>query len=229
MIHDSYVWRGGSEAVIRCGDTGPTVLILAPLFEEANRMRRSLVQVMRGLARDHAIATLLPDLPGTGDSMMPAGDVRLGDWHDAVAALAQTLPRPRYTAAFRGGALLDTAADADFRWRLSPEPGERLLRDMVRATALSSRMKPAVLEAEARKRQSVLLGNPVDPALFVALSDAVIPEGPATTVTLSTEVAPSDRVLPASPPWRRAEPVEDAGLVSAIVADIAGWVRQCAA
>ena len=53
------------------------VLLIPPLFEEANRMRRTLVLAMRALSADMGIVpSLLPDLPGQNDSLEPTVAVR---------------------------------------------------------------------------------------------------------------------------------------------------------
>lgn len=216
MIRD-YAWRGGREAMLCMGpEGGPAVLILQPLFEEANRTRRILVEVMRGLAAE-GIASALPDLPGTGDSPVATVDARLDDWRAAAAAAADALPRPRFTIALRAGALLDDAADVDDRWRLAPVAGKSVLRDMIRATALTGELKAAALEDVARAAPTMLAGNLLHPELFVAL-DAAAP------VEIGAHIAD----LPGTP-WRRAEPGDDAELVAAMVADISGWVRSCVA
>ena len=86
MIED-YAWRGGREAMLRLGpEDARLVLVLPPLFEEANRTRHFLAEVMRGLAIN-GIASILPDLPGVNDSPVATVDARLADWHAAIGAL----------------------------------------------------------------------------------------------------------------------------------------------
>jgi hypothetical protein len=193
------------------GEAWPTVVILQPLFEEANRMRGNLVGVMRALAAAN-IASILPDLPGTGDSLVATADARLDDWRDAVTALAETLPQPSCSVAVRGGALFD--GPFQHRWRLAPESGRRLLRDMIRATALTGAVKAGVLEAQAVEAPTRLAGNLVAPPLFSALSDAA-PGGDAHIAAIE------------GAPWRRAEPDHDAAFVAAMAQDILHWLAQC--
>lgn len=225
----NYAWARGREGVVRLGpESGPTILILPPLFEEANRMRRILVQVMRGLA-ERGIGSALPDLPGTNDSLVATVDARFEDWGVAIAALADTLPRPLLTVAVRGGALLDGFAQADARWRLAPESGKRLLRDMLRATALTGGVKAGELEAQARISPTRLAGNLIHPDLFVAL-DAAQPDAvEARIAAIGETLVEPDVTFDGSPPWRRAEPEDDTALVSAMVDDIAQWAKTCAA
>ena len=73
-----------SEHILRITPAGTpraTILFVPPLFEEANRTRRTLVLAMRALAAD-GFATLLPDLPArtkassrSNRSISPAGRV----------------------------------------------------------------------------------------------------------------------------------------------------------
>ena len=213
MITD-YAWRGGREAMLQLGPVGgPTILLIGPLFEEANRMRRLLVETMRGLA-SHGVASVLPNLPGMSDSPVATVDTRFVDWCDAVAAVVATLPPPVMTVAVRGGALLDAAGHA--RWRLAPTSGASVLRDMVRATALSAGRKTAELAATARAVPTRLAGNVLHPLLYAALSEAEI-VGDAQLAAL------------AGTPWRRAEPGDDDAFVAAMVADIVDWSKTCVA
>lgn len=238
MIHDTYRWsagaRGGQETMLRMGaGEGPTVLILPPLFEEANRMRFVLAGVMRALeeaARDDgfSFATVQPDLPGTGESTVATVDARFDDWAAAVAAVAATLPRPVLTLAVRGGALLDQYAGADARWRLAPESGARLLRDMLRATALSSSEKVGDIEHRARSTPTLLAGNMIHPDLYASLDDALPDVGAnVRTASLDDQTA-HDVKIDGTLIWRRVEPGSDPRLVRGIADDVFGWMKQCA-
>ena len=76
-----------SEYFLRIAPAGSpraTILIVPPLFEEANRTRRTLVLTMRALAAQ-GFAAILPDLPGQNESLLPLVDVDLNRWQDAVA------------------------------------------------------------------------------------------------------------------------------------------------
>lgn len=226
---ENYAWAHGREAMLRMGPgTGPTILILPPLFEEANRMRRILVEVMRGLA-GMGIASALPDLPGMNDSQVATIDARFDHWATAVASVAETLPRPLLTVAIRGGALLDGFARPDVRWRLSPESGKRVLRDMLRATALTGTVKISELDARARINTERLAGNPIHPDLFIALDGAAPEPVEARLAAIGETADGADVTFAGSPPWRRAEPEDDPALVAAMVDDIGHWVKTCAA
>lgn len=222
---DDYAWRDDArESFLRFGPEGaPLLLVLPPLFEEANRTRHFLVEIMRGLAAT-GFASMLPDLPGTNDSPVATVDARFADWGAAVAAL----PAPVATVSLRGGALLDDFAATDLHWRLAPETGVRLLRDMIRATAMTSGIKASDLEATARTQSTALAGNVIHPDLFVAL-DTAVPAitGSIRTVRLADDAGEADARVPGNPLWRRAEPDHDPELAAAVVADIAEWMTSC--
>jgi len=221
-----YAWRSKREAMLRFGpEDAPLVLFVPPLFEEANRTRHFLVEVMRGLALQD-IASILPDLPGMNDSLVATVDARLADWHAAIGAL----PAPVLTVGVRGGTLLDGVAGTDLHWRLSPETGARLLRDMVRATAMTRGMKASDLEAGARVQPTTLAGSVIHQELFTALDAAVqSDQGTIRTVRLDDEAGDADARLSGTPLWRRAEPDHDPALAAAVVADICDWMTSCGA
>ncbi|MBV9841165.1 MAG: hypothetical protein JOY99_06485 [Sphingomonadaceae bacterium] len=191
--------RGPAENVAR-------LLILQPLFEEMNRTRALLADLQRGLA-DAGIASFLVDLPGTGESERALETVRFIDWRRAAQDAAVAVGAIDGVVALRGGCLLDDAIAAP-RWRLSPVAGAAVVRD---------------LERETGETRVPLAGYAADAALIAALSGAV-PLGAARTIRLNAGEA--DRLIGASPPWRRSEPVRDAALAAALVDDIAGWLGR---
>ncbi|MDB5702238.1 MAG: hypothetical protein JWL66_2437 [Sphingomonadales bacterium] len=216
--------------LLRHGMGSPlTLLVLPALFEEANRMRRFTVSLMRALAT-RGIATVLPDLPGTGESLTPLAGVALPDWHEAVAALAAMLRGDGgtcLTVAIRGGAILD--ASADHGWRLAPESGERVLRDLVRATALSSGTSAAELDRLARAEPTALAGQTLSPDFYGALISAQVSIANRRTARLKDDSGQHDVSLSGSRLWRNAEPGDDADFVQAAASDIADWTATCAA
>lgn len=224
----SYRWRDGEEAVLSFGEAGwPVLLVLQPLFEEANRARSVLAQSMRLLASEFGIASVLPDLPGTGDSLVPSESARLENWTEAVRSVSEACGACM-TLSVRGGTLLDHAAGVQHNWRLAPETGSRLLRDMVRATALTSGSTASVLAEQALREPTRLAGTMINPALYTALDQAKPAEvRHLRTVRLGDGAEPADHRADAVPVWRRAEPTSDAALVSLITQDVADWMTQC--
>jgi pimeloyl-ACP methyl ester carboxylesterase len=229
-VSETYAWRGGTELLLRHGEGSPVTLVILPaLFEEANRMRRFTVSLMRSLAKAR-IGSVLPDLPGTGESTLELADVTLDDWLDAAAALSNAI-RDRegrvITVAIRGGALLDGTSDA--RWRLAPETGERLLRDLVRATAVTGGISAGSLDVVARQEPTRLAGNLLSPMLYRQLADAPFQHHLARTIRLEGDAAAADMTIAGSRLWRASEPGDDPEMVAAAVADICSWVSQCVA
>jgi len=212
---DRYDWAGGREAMLRFGpDAGPRVVAVLPLFEEANRTRAFLVAMLRALA-GRGIGSILPDLPGTGESVVETRDLRLPELRQAFAALVGTLDAPVYALTIRSGALVDCDASLAGRWRLAPQAGDDLLRDLNRIRAAST--KP---DAEG------YAGNCLSEALLADLRDAV-PYDPSRTVRLESDPRPADARYPGAPLWRRSEPGTDATLSDTLAADIAGWIATC--
>ena len=201
------------------------LLILPALFEEANRMRRFTVSMMRGLA-DCGIGSILPDLPGTGESLIAINNVTIDDWREACAAAAKHVDPPLLTVSIRGGALMDGIAD--FGWRLAPETGARLVRDMLRATKLSDQLSTTGVDSQASERPTSLAGNGVGPGLFGKLSALAPINGHYRTAQVTDNADECDLILPGAKLWRAAESSDDPEFVAAAVADIASWAKTCA-
>jgi hypothetical protein len=190
--------------------SGPALLFLPPLFEEMNRTRALLACAMRALA-SQGFECWLPDLPGTGESERRLEDVSWRDWDDA-AAMAFLAARAVASVSLRGGALLDGAAPA--RWRFAPTTGASLARDLSRAGLMTEG------------------GGGYAPSepLLAGLAAAEPPRGGTLrTVRLSTDRAEADLKLEGPPLWRRAEPQNSSELAEAMAEDISQWVRSCGA
>jgi hypothetical protein len=220
-VTEAYDWAAGREFMLRTGAECPAqILILQPLFEESNRTRRIIVQVMRALA-GHEIGCILPDLPGTGESPALLADTSIANWQDAIAACAgQT--NAQFIASFRGGALFDHAAPAKGYWRCAPETGQRIVRDLKRAARASG-------EESDEGSHFRLAGNRLNKAMVEAI-DLLSPIMSANvrTVRLESDVAEANGRIAGTPVWRRSEPGDDDALRDAIVADLQAWVAQCA-
>ena len=233
---DHYDWPGGREAMLRFGpDTGPVVIGLLPLLEEANRTRTFLVTMLRRLA-DRGIGSVLPDLPGTGESMAPTSSLSLASMGDAVRALAVALRdqgRMPHSAAIRSGALLDVHADVR-RWHFAPH-GARELRHELQRQKLLGKIWSGEGEwfdalAEGPGRTVEVAGNVLPAAFFAELGayPALFLRSPGDRVVrLDTDAAGAERKVAGAPLWRRAEPDNDPILAALLADDIAAWVRQC--
>lgn len=222
-----------NEHHLRIAPAGPgapraTILFVPPLFEEANRTRRTLVLAMRALTA-RGFACLLPDLPGQNESLVPLEDVDLAQWQAALADVADAIDGPVIIASLRGGALIDHRAKAAAWWRLAPVGGASLLRTLMRARFAADREAgiAASLESlqERAKTEALLLaGNRLSPAMVAQLGSAEVqPVAPLRTTTLGS----GDDAIAGTPLWLRAEPGEDRAMADAVAADIAAWSTAC--
>ncbi|MBD8617878.1 hypothetical protein IFT67_02955 [Sphingomonas sp. CFBP 13728] len=217
---DTYDWSGGREAMLRFGsDAGPIVIAALPLFEEANRTRQFLVTILRALAA-LGIGSVLPDLPGTGESIVATGEARLRDQRTAYTDLAQYLGRNTYGISIRSGALFDTDAALAGRWQLSAQTGEDLLRELDRARVASR---------SAQASETDYAGNTLSHEMLADLRDATPHAGAGHLrgVRLESDPREADVKYAASPLWRRSEPDNDIPLVQIIARDISHWIASC--
>jgi hypothetical protein len=192
-----YDWPGGREAMLRFGPAeGPVVVAALPLFEEANRTRTFVVTLLRLLA-ERGIASTLPDLPGTGESLVPVAQMRLADLRSAWASAAGA---GAYSVAIRSGTLLDTSEKLAGRWHLARQSGPDLARELTRIRAAGG--------------GTDFGGNAIPEVFLAELANAM----PAEAEIASRAVAPL---------WRRAEPDNDPALAAALADDIAAWVHKC--
>lgn len=211
--------------------TGPVVVVALPLFEEANRTRAFAVTILRELAA-RGIASILPDLPGQGESLVPTREADLAGLRAAFAASVPVTDRPCFTFAIRSGALLDVDAVVDAHCHLSPVTGADLRRELIRTRQASARetgesFDPASIDTATDPVE--LAGNLIAPKLLADLITATRSDTVVRTVRLETEAKPADAKLPGTPLWRRAEPDNDPAFAARIADDIAQWIATCAA
>lgn len=205
----------------------PTILLVPPLFDEANRMRRTLVLTMRALGQLGHTA-LLPDLPGQNDSLMPNENAMLGLWRDALTDVAAKEGAPLLVASWRGGALIDDAAtNAIGWWRMAPLTGASIVKTLMRVRIAGEKEAGRTITAdqlrgEAQNTPIELGGNRLSAAMLAELDTA----SPAVVSPLR-KVELGD--VSGSALWLRAEPGEDRAMASAMAANISDWAVQCAA
>ncbi|PXW79340.1 hypothetical protein C7451_101405 [Blastomonas natatoria] len=226
----AYRFDGNDELCLCHGpEGGPALLILPPLFDEANRVRHLLVEAARALA-DHGIASLLPDLPGCNESLVPLDRASISLWQAALIACAEQLGPISHVAAIRGGALLDGALGDLPRWRLAPVKGGQLLRTMLRARIASDReagissSSETLMEA-ARNQGIELAGNNLSPSMIRELDSAAPSEGSAVRLArFADDPLDAEARIAGAPLWLRAEPAHDPAMAASIAADLARWV-----
>lgn len=226
-----YRFDGNDELCLRNGpETGPALLILPPLFDEANRVRHLMVETARALA-GHGIASLLPDLPGCNESLVPLDRASISLWQAALTACAEQLGPVSHVASIRGGALLDGALGDLPRWRLAPVKGGQLLRTMLRTKIASDREAGITSSSEAlmesaRTQGIELAGNHLSPCMIRELDAAAPSDGSAVRLArFADDPLEADARIAGAPLWLRAEPAYDAAMAQSIAADLAAWMR----
>ncbi|WP_285709633.1 hypothetical protein [Erythrobacter oryzae] len=196
------------------------LLVCPAWFDEANKLRRFTIEVMRRLDRA-GVDCLLPDLPGCNESLAPLTDQTLEGWRAAMTAAAEAL-RATHVLAIRAGALI--APPALPGWHYAALSGPKLLRGMIRARTIAAREAGITettdaLMAEGRAAGLTLGGWAIGPALFAALETAEPVLAPG-----QSDLAQSAIGGPGL--WLRAEPDEDASqadrLAARIVQSLAG-------
>jgi pimeloyl-ACP methyl ester carboxylesterase len=195
----------------------PPILFLPPLFEELNRTRALIADVMRRVAA-RGYGCWLPDLPGTGESERRLETIGWEQWREAAAAAAVQLARGGKLAAvasIRGGCLLDDVVPANCGWRFAPVVGASLTRDLIRAGLTSGGGSAGYSPAE-------MLLRPMERAVTAEID-------PLRTIRLESDPAEADLKVRGLPLWRRAEPETSAELAARLADDLLDWVGQCAA
>jgi hypothetical protein len=227
----TYRFDGNDELCLRFGpDAAPRLLILPPLFDEANRVRHLMVECARALA-DLGMASLLPDLPGCNESLVPLDTASLSLWKAALIACSEQMGSVTHIASLRGGTLLDDALGDRPRWRLAPVKGGQLLRTMLRTRIASDREAGIASNSEAlmetaRTQGIELAGNSLSPSMIRELDAAAPSEGGAIrSVRFADDPLDADGRITGAPLWLRAEPAHDPAMAQAMAADIAAWMR----
>lgn len=227
----SYHHAGHEEHGIACLPDAPRarVLLVLPLFDEMNRLRRTAAMAMRILG-DRSIATLIPDLPGTHESEAALDTQSLDSWAMAVAAAADQW-HASHIASFRGGALIDHGPAALPHWRCAPARGANLLKTMLRTRIAADKEAGVATSSSDLLEQAAigpveLAGNLFGPAMIASLSEAQAADLPDLTALAlaSGNSTPAPGEITGSPLWLRAEPGEDPAFAKAIADGITAWV-----
>lgn len=182
-------------------DRGHRLLVLPAWFDEANKLRRLTVEVMRRLDLG-GIDSFLPDLPGTNESEAPLAHQSLSSWR-AAASEAAAYFRATHVWALRAGTLI--APPELPGWGYAPLSGAKVLRAMLRARTIASREagraeKIENLQATGRSDGVELAGWEFGSALFGELEQAE----PAAHMIVIDQAD-----LPGSGLWLRAEPGDE--------------------
>lgn len=220
MISDYPCPSGDSEYALAFDRGRPHRLLIVPaLFEEANRMRRFTVEVMRRL--DAAgIDCFLPDLPGCNESLQPLEAQTLDSWRAAMTTAAEHFAAT-HVLGIRGGILVQPNALPG--WRYGPVKGANLLRQMLRARIVGSReagqteTQEGLLELGAREGLD-LVGYRLGVELLEKLQAAVPSTEPNAIEVLQDLIGGGGL-------WLRAEPGEDRAQADALAAIVAVGIK----
>jgi hypothetical protein len=192
---------------------GRRLLVIPALFDEANRLRRLTVEVMRRL--DGAgIDSFLPDLPGTNESLQPLDVQEPQDWSDAMGAAARVFGAT-HVLAIRGGCLFTPPGLPALHY--APAKASGILRQMLRARTLAAREAGREETREGLMQQALthgieLAGHRLG-AEFIRQFESLVPPSGAVEIAQDT--------VGGSGLWLRAEPGESAAQADALAAAVA--------
>jgi hypothetical protein len=220
MRHLTYSCSDHQEQLLVFGpeDANRRILIVPPFFDEMNRVRHTLVEAMRTLAKD-GVASALPDFPGCNESPAKLEDQSLDTWHQALRSAAHTFSATHFFA-IRGGCLID-GSSALPTMHLAPVKGASLLKILVRTRVAGDKEAALSTTAEslteaARSGPVELAGNMVGRQLWADLESAM-PAGTHNIFEVKMDA------IGGTPLWLRAEPQHDARMAKGLAATLAQW------
>jgi hypothetical protein len=191
-------------------------LLIAPaLFDEANRMRRLTVEVMRRLDKS-GIDCFLPDLPGCNESTQDLALVEPEDWRMALQAAARHFGAT-HVLAIRGGALV--VPDALPGWLYAPVKGATLIKTMLRARVIAAREAGREESADALFAQGLEMG--IDLAGWSLSGEMLRQMHEALPAMRDNLALVAQDTIGGGALWLRAEPDEDPEQADALAAVIA--------
>jgi hypothetical protein len=193
------------------------LLIVPALFDEANRMRRFTVEVMRRL--DGAgIDSMLPDLPGCNESLQPLEAQTPASWRAAMTSAAAHFGAT-HVLGIRGGVLLTPAGLP--AWHYAPAKAASILRQLIRSRIIAAR------EAGINETHEGLLEIGLATGIELSgfrLGAAFLREFQTLTATASaSEIA--HETIGGGGLWLRAEPDEDRQQADALAALLAIGIK----
>ncbi|MEG3124704.1 hypothetical protein [Sphingomonas sp. GB1N7] len=204
-----------------------------PLFEEANRTRAFTVSILRALA-ERGIASILPDLPGTGESLTPLETMTMLRMQGAYSDLVSVTDREgrrAYGIGIRSGTLLDALGLLFGRWHFAPQNGEDLLRELTRIKQAELDIAKPLSDMwylDGPPSPVEIAGNPITADMLTELAaKKPIDAAPCRVARLLTDPRPADIKFDVAPLWRRSEPDNDIVLAEQLADDITDWIATC--
>lgn len=202
------------------GNRTHRVLVVPALFDEGHKLRRFAVEVMRRLDAT-GIDSMLPDLPGTNESLADLRVQTLDGWRAAMLAATNAFKANRVLA-LRGGALIVPKVIPG--WAYSPVKGASILRQLIRARILAAR------ELGREERQDDVLAEGAASGLQLggyALGAAMVRQLQDRAPEVRANLAVVDQdTIGGSGLWLRAEPDEDRDQADALAAVVAMGLAQ---
>lgn len=194
------------------------ILIVPALFDEANKLRRFTLTLMRALD-NFGIDTALPDLPGTNESLSPSHNQSLSLWRAQLTQFSHTF-KATHCLTLRAGALLAPISLPG--WCYSALNGSKQLGTLLRSRVVETReaSQPQTREALfeiGRQKGLRLAGWELSAAMVDELQNAQFDPG-------SSYVPISSSDLGGSALWLRAEPGEDKDQAEALAKSISSEI-----
>jgi hypothetical protein len=191
------------------------VLVAPALFEEAHKLRRFTVEVMRRLDGS-GIDSILPDLPGCHESEQDLALIEPEDWRMALEAAARHFGATHVLAIRGGGLVLPGKLGG---WHYAPVKGASLLRTMLRARILAAREAGREESVDALMEQGLQMG--LDLAGYSLSGEMLRQLGTLISGKQAGITAIEHELVGGGSLWLRAEPDEDPAQADALAAVVA--------
>ncbi|WP_128892750.1 hypothetical protein [Erythrobacter sp. HKB08] len=196
-------------------DRPTRLLVLPPLFDEGNKLRHQLVEVMRRLDLS-GIDSVLPDLPGQNESLLTPEKLTLAMLENAAADAAQHFGATHCLSVRNSACFAPVELPG---WSYAPVSGSSAIRSLMRARSIAAKeagREEALsnIEAQARDGGTELAGWKLSAQFFAEMMDAQPRAAEAHTEIRQEEIG-------GKPLWLRAEPDDDPDQADALAAIIA--------
>ena len=190
------------------------LLVLMPLFDEAGKMRRQIVEMMRVLDQS-GVDCFCPDLPGCNESLAPRSEQTLPGWRNAAASAAAHV-QATHVLGVRSGCLV---APGDLPgWAYEPVKPRSVLSRLARAEQISAH------EANETVTANELIARGCENGVTLAgwsLGADLVKELAANELASSPHHLPiTQEEVGGRPLWLRAEPGFDPAQANAVAAII---------
>lgn len=190
------------------------LLVLMPLFDEAGKMRRQIVEAMR-IIDQSGVDCFCPDLPGCNESLAPHSAQTLSDWRAAAASAAAHVAAT-HVLGVRSGCLVAPAELPG--WAYEPVKPRSVLSRLARAEQISAR------EANETVTANELIAMGCENGVTLAgwsLGADLVKELAASELASSPHHLPiTQEEVGGRPLWLRAEPGFDPAQAKALAAII---------